>query len=64
MTKPTPSPHLTSVKLPHFGMPDAIPELPPQLYTSRVAELRRRADDRGLDIIVVYADREHSANLA
>ena len=28
------------------------------------SELRRRMDERGLDQLVVYADREHSANLS
>ncbi len=59
-----PTARLATIDLPDFGMPEATPELPPELYAERLAELRRRARDRGLDVVVVYADREHSANLA
>ncbi|HTE64693.1 MAG TPA: hypothetical protein VK736_00340 [Candidatus Binatia bacterium] len=55
---------LAGVTLPDFGMPDAMPELPPSLYGERLERLRARADARGYDRLVVYADREHSANLA
>lgn len=64
MKKPASSAHLTSVQIPDFGMPDGIPELPPRLFAKRLEEFRRRGAERGLDTIVVYADREHSANLA
>jgi Xaa-Pro aminopeptidase len=55
---------LAEIDLPDFGMPDGQPELPASLYPTRVARLRKRADARGYDRLVVYADREHSANLA
>ncbi|HEX9634748.1 MAG TPA: aminopeptidase P family N-terminal domain-containing protein [Candidatus Limnocylindria bacterium] len=55
---------LTGVTLPDFGMPDAMPELSSALYEERLERLRERADARGHDRVVVYADREHSANLA
>jgi hypothetical protein len=55
---------LREVELPDFGMPAGSPELPDSLYRERIAALRARADDRGYDRIIVYADREHSANLA
>lgn len=55
---------LAEVELPDFGMPRAVPELPTGVYETRLAELRKRADAAGLDRVVVYADREHSANLA
>ncbi len=45
-------------------MPDAMPEIPPATYAARLARLRERADARGYDRLVVYADREHSANLS
>ena len=41
-----------------------MPEIPPGLYAARLERLRERAEARGYDRIVVYADREHSANLA
>jgi Xaa-Pro aminopeptidase len=55
---------LERIDLPDFGMPDASPELPATLYAARIARLRERADAHGLDRLFVYADREHSANLA
>jgi Xaa-Pro aminopeptidase len=45
-------------------MPDAMPEIPPATYATRLERLRERAEAHGYDRIVVYADREHSANLA
>ena len=55
---------LATNDLPEFGRPAAAPELPPDIYAERLARLRRRAVERGLDAVVVYADREHSANVA
>ncbi len=58
------TPRLAPVELPDFGVPTARPELPASLYPARVERLRARAAERGYDRLVVYADREHSANLA
>jgi hypothetical protein len=55
---------LATIDLPDFGMPAAMPELPPELYAARLERLRERMEGRGYDRLVVYADREHSANLA
>jgi Xaa-Pro aminopeptidase len=55
---------LTNVELPDFGMPDSMSQLPPALYAARLQRLRERADVRGYDRLVIYADREHSANMA
>lgn len=55
---------LTRVDLPGFGASPMRPAIPPERYGERVAALRARAADRGYDQLVVYADREHSANLA
>jgi len=55
---------LVPVGLPEFGMPDAIPQLPLALYSARLARLRERGELSGYDRLVVYADREHSANMA
>ena len=60
----SPQPHLAEIDLPDFGMPDAMPEIPRETYDTRLALLRERADARGHDRLVVYADREHSANLS
>jgi Xaa-Pro aminopeptidase len=55
---------LANVTLPDFGMPDVRPEITAETYEARVAALRERAEAGGYDRLVVYADREHSANLS
>ena len=55
---------LAEIGLPDFGMPDVRPEITPATYADRLARLRERAGARGYDRVIVYADREHSANLA
>ncbi len=55
---------LATVDLPDFGVPVERPELPVALYAERVERLRARAAEAGFDRLVVYADREHSANLS
>jgi len=55
---------LAAIDLPDFGMPDEAPEVPPALYASRLERLRARAREAGFDQLVIYADREHSANLS
>ena len=55
---------LADVPLPDFGMPDAEPLIPAEVYAARLDRLREAMDRRGYDRLVVYADREHSANLA
>jgi len=55
---------LAEIDLPDFGMPEAMPELPAALYAARLERLRALAEERRYDRLVVYADREHSANLA
>jgi hypothetical protein len=55
---------LRDVDLPDFGMPDITVELPPALYADRFERFRASFVERGLDHVVVYADREHSANLS
>ena len=55
---------ITSVDLPEFGMPKKDVALPDHLYKDRISRLRERASNRGHGHVVVYADREHSANLS
>ena len=50
--------------LPEFGVPDRMPRIPAETYAARLETLRERMAARSLDVLVVYADREHSANLA
>ncbi|MFL5686144.1 MAG: M24 family metallopeptidase [Chloroflexota bacterium] len=63
-TRPAPLARLADVELPDLGRPDVTPEIPPALYAVRLERLRERMDRAGYDRIVVYADREHSANMA
>ncbi len=55
---------LATIDLPDFGADEERPELPAPLHAARLERLRERAERHGLDRIVVYADREHSASLA
>jgi Xaa-Pro aminopeptidase len=45
-------------------MPTAEPRVPPATYAERMRRLRIAMDARGYDHLVVWADREHSANIA
>ena len=55
---------LTEVALPDFGMPASMPVIPDVVYRHRMERFRKRTSERGFDRVVVYADREHSANLS
>jgi Xaa-Pro aminopeptidase len=55
---------LARIDLPDFGMPDVEPGIPAAVYARRVARLRERARADGHDVLIVYADREHSASLS
>lgn len=52
---------LKDIIVPDFGSPALCPEIPPDIYDSRCKTLYAAA---GADWIVVYADREHLANIA
>lgn len=54
-------PHLISIDWPNFGNPDAPPALTLPELTARLAALRAAA--AGYDVLLVYGDREHAANL-
>jgi hypothetical protein len=55
---------LADIALPDFGMPGAMPTIPAHLYAARAERCIERARERGYDLLVVYADREHSANIS
>jgi hypothetical protein len=55
---------LAEITLPEFGMPEAMPEIPPGIYRERLERLRARMDEHGYDRLLLYADREHSANIS
>ena len=52
------------LELPDFGMPDVRPGLAPATYVARLERLRERVQATGYDALVIYSDREHSANLS
>ena len=61
---PTRTARLADIRLPDIGMPREEPVLPPSLYAERLQHLRAVMDARRYDRVLVWADREHSANLA
>lgn len=54
---------LVEAVLPDFGVPSERPELPAATYQSRFVALGKAREKVGIDALVIYADREHSANL-
>jgi len=63
-TTPTRRAQLADVELPDFGMPLMEPLLPSSIYVDRLERLREKMASRQYDHLVLWADREHSANLA
>ena len=55
---------LIEARLPDFGVPDTYPELPLDLYRRRFDAFLAAMRRSGLDAALIYADREHCANLA
>jgi hypothetical protein len=56
--------HVGHLDLPDFGTPETVPEIPDHVYATRMQTLKARAADIGYDLVVVYADREHSATIS
>lgn len=55
---------LIDARLPDFGVPASRPELAREVYQQRLDSLLRARRASGLDALVIYADREHAANLS
>ena len=55
---------LIDAVLPEFGVPVVRPDLPRPLYAARLDALNKARRAAGIDSLLIYADREHSANLA
>ena len=55
---------LETLDLPDFGLPTTEPEIPAAIHRRRLEQLRSKARTEGFTHVVVYADREHFANLA
>jgi hypothetical protein len=52
------------IDLPDFGMEAVRPELSVRTYLDRLTQARKGMARQGLDVLAVYGDREHFANLA
>jgi Xaa-Pro aminopeptidase len=55
---------LGPVELPDYEPPAEQPTVPAATYLARLAAAERVAAEAGLDSLIVYADREHFANLS
>ena len=55
---------LIDATLPDFGVPATRPELPRSTYLARLDALHKARRAASIDSLVIFADREHSANLA
>ncbi|MBN9305685.1 MAG: hypothetical protein BGO82_04220 [Devosia sp. 67-54] len=55
---------LIDATLPDFGVPATRPDLPRATYLSRLDALNKARRAAGIDSLLIYADREHAANLA
>jgi hypothetical protein len=54
----------TQLELPEFGLPTVEPQISAATYRTRLDNLKRQARAQQLDFMLVYADREHFANLS
>jgi Xaa-Pro aminopeptidase len=59
-----PGVELADIGVPDFGLPATEPSVPLATYRARLAAAAQAAAGAGLDALLVYADREHFANLA
>lgn len=55
---------LDSIVVPDFGKPIIEPRIPRKEYERRISLAREAMNKKRLDALVVYGDREHSANMA
>lgn len=54
---------LKQVDLPEFGLPQIEPQITTDLYIKRIHRVKGLMTQKNLDVLIVYGDREHSANL-
>jgi len=59
-----PAVELGPVDLPDYDLPAEQPEVSQETRLERIAAAQRVAAEAGLDALIVYADREHFANLS
>src|SRR4051812_28748008 len=56
--------HLAAVQLPDFGAEDHLPEISLEEYEARLCAAVAAMEREKLDVLLVYADREHSATMS
>ena len=61
MTKPNIT--LQQIELPEFGKCAEMPDIPPSVFEARFAATIAQMKTLGYDVLLVFADREHCANL-
>ena len=55
---------LRQIFLPEFGEPTIMPTIPKRKYAARIETCLALARAAGFDLVIVYGDREHAANIA
>lgn len=55
---------MAAIDLPDFGLPETEPVLGADTYRRRIERVCAAAGEVGFDLLLVYGDREHSANLS
>ncbi|MCX7304918.1 MAG: aminopeptidase P family N-terminal domain-containing protein [Hyphomicrobiales bacterium] len=55
---------LKPIALPDYGVPRKIPKIAAETYLARFGRFMDRFAEKGFDAAVVYADREHCANIS
>jgi hypothetical protein len=55
---------LATLDLPEFGLPQTEPVLSAAIYQARIERTTQRFVEAGYHALIVYGDREHSANIA
>ena len=54
---------LAQIELPDFGLPEALPKIDGAEYEQRLGLMVERMAREKIDVLAVYADREHAANM-
>jgi hypothetical protein len=54
---------LQQIQLPEFGKCTELPEIPPSVFEARSSSTIAQMKTASLDVLLVFADREHAANL-
>ncbi len=55
---------LEQIDLPEFGQCDELIDIPPAEFERRISATLEKMQEHDLDFLLVFADREHAANLA